>query len=92
MGGVLGLTSDGTRHRPVHRGVWLSETIFNKTPPAPPANVDPIEPVPPQGDKITAILRLKGKDMVAWKSIRPDGSVTEPVSYTHLTLPTKRIV
>ena len=33
MGAVLGLTSDGTRHRPVHRGVWLSETIFNKTPP-----------------------------------------------------------
>ena len=31
----------------------------------------------PQGDKITVILRLKGKDMVAWKSIRPDGSVTE---------------
>ena len=48
MGGVLGLTSDGTRHRPVHRGVWLSETIFNKTPPPPPANVDPIEPVPPE--------------------------------------------
>ena len=32
-GAVLGLTSDGTRHRPVHRGVWLSEVIFNKTPP-----------------------------------------------------------
>jgi hypothetical protein len=53
MGAVLGLTSDGTRHRPVHRGVWLSETIFNKTPPPPPANVDPIEPVPPEGDKVT---------------------------------------
>ncbi len=25
MGAALGLTSDGTRHRPVHRGVWLSE-------------------------------------------------------------------
>ena len=24
MGAVLGLSSDGTRHRPVHRGVWLS--------------------------------------------------------------------
>ncbi len=59
MGGVLGLTSDGTRHRPVHRGVWLSETIFNKTPPAPPANVDPIEPVPPQGDKITIRQRIE---------------------------------
>jgi hypothetical protein len=59
MGGVLGLTSDGTRHRPVHRGVWLSETIFNKTPPAPPANVDPIEPVPPEGDKITIRQRIE---------------------------------
>ncbi|MGC3967788.1 MAG: DUF1592 domain-containing protein [Pirellulales bacterium] len=39
MGAVLGLTSDGTRHRPVHRGVWFSEAIFGKTPPPPPANV-----------------------------------------------------
>ncbi|XZE55024.1 DUF1592 domain-containing protein [Planctomycetaceae bacterium SH139] len=58
MGAVLGLTSDGTRHRPVHRGVWLSEAIFNKTPPPPPANVDPIEPVPPEGEKITIRQRL----------------------------------
>ncbi|XZE22399.1 DUF1592 domain-containing protein [Pirellulaceae bacterium SH449] len=58
MGAVLGLTSDGTRHRPVHRGVWLSETIFNKTPPPPPANVDPIEPVPPEGNKVTIRQRL----------------------------------
>ncbi|MEI7928286.1 MAG: DUF1592 domain-containing protein, partial [Verrucomicrobiales bacterium] len=36
MGAVLGLTSDGMRHRPVHRGVWLSETIFGRTPPPPP--------------------------------------------------------
>ena len=59
MGAVLGLTSDGTRHRPVHRGVWLSETIFNKTPPSPPANVDPIEPIPPQGAKITIRERIE---------------------------------
>jgi mono/diheme cytochrome c family protein len=59
MGAVLGLTSDGTRHRPVHRGVWLSEAIFNKTPPPPPANVDPIEPVPPEGDKVTVRQRLE---------------------------------
>jgi mono/diheme cytochrome c family protein len=58
MGAVLGLTSDGTRQRPVHRGVWLSEAIFNKTPPPPPANVDPIEPVPPEGDKVTIRQRL----------------------------------
>ncbi len=59
MGAVLGLTSDGTRHRPVHRGVWLSEAIFNKTPPPPPANVNPIEPVPPEGDKVTVRQRLE---------------------------------
>jgi mono/diheme cytochrome c family protein len=36
---VLSLTSDGTRHRPVHRGVWVLESIVNKPPPPPPANV-----------------------------------------------------
>jgi len=59
MGAVLGLTSDGTRHRPVHRGVWVSEVIFAKTPPAPPANVDPIEPIPPTGTKVTIRQRIE---------------------------------
>lgn len=59
MGAVLGMTSDGTRHRPVHRGVWLSEAIFNKTPPPPPANVDPIEPTPPKGAKVTIRQKLE---------------------------------
>ncbi len=58
MGAILGLTSDGTRHRPVHRGVWVSEAIFNKTPPSPPANVDPIEPNPPQSPKATIRQKL----------------------------------
>ena len=53
MGAVLGLTSDGTRHRPVHRGVWLSEAILGKTPPSPPANVPAIEPNPPENPKAT---------------------------------------
>ncbi len=53
MGAVLGLTSDGTRQRPVHRGVWLSEAILGKTPPPPPANVPAIEPNPPQNPKAT---------------------------------------
>ena len=57
MGAVLGLTSDGTRHRPVHRGVWLSEVIFGKTPPPPPANVPAIEPPTAQSPKAT--LRQK---------------------------------
>jgi hypothetical protein len=53
MGAVLGLTSDGTRHRPVHRGVWLSEVMLGKTPPPPPANVPAIEPPTPQSPKAT---------------------------------------
>jgi mono/diheme cytochrome c family protein len=57
MGAVLGLTSDGTRHRPIHRGVWLSEAIFGKTPPPPPANVPAIEPPTAQSPK--ASLRDK---------------------------------
>ena len=54
---ILSLTSDGTRHRPVHRGVWLLESIFGKTPPPPPANVDAIEPNPVDAPKAT--LRMK---------------------------------
>ncbi|CAN5877970.1 DUF1592 domain-containing protein [soil metagenome] len=53
MGASLGLTSDGTRHRPVHRGVWLSEVILGKSPPPPPANVPAIEPNPPKSAKAT---------------------------------------
>lgn len=57
MGAILGLTSDGTRHRPVHRGVWVSEAIFGKTPHPPPANVDAIEPNP--SDRPKATIRQK---------------------------------
>jgi hypothetical protein len=59
MGAVLGLTSDGTRHRPVHRGVWVSEAIFGKTPPPPPANVDPIAPNPPDSTKTTIRQKIE---------------------------------
>jgi mono/diheme cytochrome c family protein len=54
---ILSLTSDGVRHRPVHRGVWVSEAIFGRTPPPPPANVDPL---PTTGiDSPKATLRMK---------------------------------
>ena len=59
MGAVLGLTSDGTRHRPVHRGVWLSEVMLGKTPPPPPANVPAIEPNPPKSPKATLRDKLE---------------------------------
>jgi mono/diheme cytochrome c family protein len=58
MGAILGLTSDGTRHRPVHRGIWISEAIFGQSPPPPPANVDPIEPNPPDSPKATIRQKL----------------------------------
>ena len=58
-GAILGLTSDGTRHRPVHRGVWVSEAIFGKTPPPPPANVEPIEPNPPDSPKATIRQKIE---------------------------------
>ncbi len=56
---ILSLTSDGTRHRPVHRGAWLSESILGKTPPPPPANVDPIEPNPLDAPKATIRMKLQ---------------------------------
>jgi len=59
MGSILGLTSDGTRHRPVHRGVWVSEVMFGTTPPSPPANVDPIEPNPPESPKTTIRQKIQ---------------------------------
>lgn len=56
---VLSLTSDGTRHRPVHRGAWLSEVFLGKEPPPPPANVDPIEPNPTNAPKATLRMKLE---------------------------------
>lgn len=56
---ILSLTSDGTRHRPVHRGVWVMESIFGKSPPPPPANVDPIEPNPVTSPKATLRMKLE---------------------------------
>jgi len=56
---VLMLTSDGTRHRPVHRGVWVSEAIFGRTPPPPPPNVEPLEPTPVDKPKATIRQQLE---------------------------------
>jgi hypothetical protein len=56
---VLSLTSDGQRHRPVHRGKWVLESIFGKSPPPPPANVEPIEPNPVDAPKATIRMKLE---------------------------------
>jgi hypothetical protein len=57
--GILSLSSDGTRHRPVHRGVWVSEAIFGRTPPPPPPNVEPLEPTPSDKPKATIRQQLE---------------------------------
>jgi len=54
---ILGLTSDGTRHRPVHRGKWVLEPIYGNPPPPPPPNVGTIKPTPPNQPKTS--LRAK---------------------------------
>lgn len=56
---ILSLTSDGTRHRPVHRGVWVSEAIFGRTPPSPPPNVEPLAPTPSNKPKATIRNQLE---------------------------------
>ncbi len=59
QGSLLSLTSDGTRHRPVHRGVLVSEAIFGRTPPPPPPNVEPLEPTPSNKPKATVRMQLE---------------------------------
>jgi hypothetical protein len=56
---ILSLTSDGTRHRPVHRGVWVSEAVFGRTPPPPPPNVEPLAPTPSDQAKATIRMQLE---------------------------------
>ena len=56
---TLSLTSDGTRHRPVHRGIWVSEAILGKVPNPPPPNVDPIEPNPVNEPRATIRMKLE---------------------------------
>ncbi len=56
---ILSLTSDGTRHRPVHRGAWISEAIFARTPLPPPPNVAPLEPVQRDQPKTTIRSQLE---------------------------------
>ncbi len=56
---ILSLTSDGTRHRPVHRGAWVSEAILAHTPPPPPPNVDPLEPIMSNRPKTTIRSQLE---------------------------------
>lgn len=56
---VLSLTSDGTRHRPVHRGVWLLESIVGKPAPPPPANVPALTTPEANAPKTTVRQKLE---------------------------------
>ncbi len=56
---ILSLTSDGTRHRPVHRGKWVLESLFGKPPPPPPPNVGDIKPTPPNQPKTSLRAKLE---------------------------------
>ena len=56
---ILSLTSDGTRHRPVHRGKWVLESIIGKPPPPPPANVPAIKTSAPNSPKTSLRAKLE---------------------------------
>lgn len=56
---ILSLTSDGTRHRPVHRGVWMLESIIGKPPPPPPANVPALSTPDAKAKKTTVREKLE---------------------------------
>ena len=59
QGSILSLTSDGTRHRPVHRGVWMLESIIGKPPPPPPANVPALSTPDAKAKKTTVREKLE---------------------------------
>ncbi len=51
-GAMLIATSTTTRTSPVKRGAWVLDVIFNAPPPAPPANVPPLEPADADSDLV----------------------------------------
>lgn len=59
QGAVLSLTSDGTRHRPVHRGVWMLDAIIGKPAPPPPANVPALSTPDAKTKKTTVREKLE---------------------------------
>jgi hypothetical protein len=54
QGSILLLTSHATRTSPVLRGKWSLDNLLNSPPPAPPANVPPLEESRGSGRKLTA--------------------------------------
>lgn len=58
QGGLLTMTSNGTRTLPVARGVFLLDRVFDNPPPPPPANAGEIDNKVPGEDKVTVRERL----------------------------------
>jgi len=57
MAGVAMLGSDGNRTKPVHRGVYIREVLFNDPPDPPPPNAGEVEPNI-KGENLTVRQRL----------------------------------
>lgn len=53
QGSILLLTSHAARTSPVLRGKWILNNLLNSPPPAPPANVPPLDESPVSGRKLT---------------------------------------
>lgn len=59
-GAMLISTSTTTRTSPVYRGSWILDVVFNSPPPAPPANVPPLEPAESGGhDQLNVRKKLE---------------------------------
>ena len=57
---ILSLTSDGTRHRPVHRGKWVLESIYRQAAaPAAAERAGDIKPTPPNQPKTSLRAKLE---------------------------------
>lgn len=69
-GGLLGMAgvamrgSDGVRTKPVHRGVYVREVLFNDPPHPPPPNAGEVEPNI-QGERLTVRERLIRHQQIA---------------------------
>jgi len=64
MAGVALLGSDGNRTKPVHRGVYVREVLFNDPPDPPPPNAGEVEPNI-QGENLTVRQRLIQHQQIA---------------------------
>jgi len=64
MAGVAMLGSDGNRTKPVHRGVYVREVLFNDPPDPPPPNAGEVEPNI-KGENLTVRDRLLQHQQIA---------------------------